>query len=219
MSDETPDSSPVTDAGRRVTREVEVEAATDEVWSTLAEPELRALWLDDDDARSRELRLDEVDDGRRLVWTWWQPGHEAAASTVGIVLAPTTGGTRVTSRRRSPPRDRAWPRRPFARGRPRCDPATCGRIASSASSCCSWRPGSSSADLARLPGHGARAERCSVRGARRSHPAVDPPCGSRTGPGDGHGAVGPPTDQPAGRGEAPRPVAGRGPGRRGSGRP
>ncbi|HKA83425.1 MAG TPA: SRPBCC domain-containing protein [Acidimicrobiales bacterium] len=96
MSDETPDSSPVTDAGRRVTREVEVEAATDEVWSTLAEPELRALWLDDDDARSRELRLDEVDDGRRLVWTWWQPDHEAAASTVEIVLAPTTGGTRVT---------------------------------------------------------------------------------------------------------------------------
>jgi uncharacterized protein YndB with AHSA1/START domain len=96
MSDETPDASAVTDSGGRVIREVEVEAGTDEVWSALAEPELRALWLDDDDARSRELRLDEVDDGRRLVWTWWQPDDEAAASTVEIVLAPTVGGTRVT---------------------------------------------------------------------------------------------------------------------------
>ena len=96
MSDETPDASAVTHSGGRVTREVEVEAATEEVWSALAEPELRALWLDDDDARSRELRLDEVDDGRRLVWTWWQPEDEAAASTVEIVLAPTAGGTRVT---------------------------------------------------------------------------------------------------------------------------
>jgi uncharacterized protein YndB with AHSA1/START domain len=96
MSDETSDGSAVTDSGGRVTREVEVEAGTDEVWSALAEPELRALWLDDDDARSRELRLDEVDDGRRLVWTWWQPDDEAAASTVEIVLAPTAGGTRVT---------------------------------------------------------------------------------------------------------------------------
>jgi uncharacterized protein YndB with AHSA1/START domain len=96
MSDETPDASAVTDSSGRVTREVEVEAATDEVWSALAEPELRALWLDDDDARSRELRLDEVDDGRRLVWTWWQPDDEAGTSTVEIVLAPTAAGTRVT---------------------------------------------------------------------------------------------------------------------------
>ena len=96
MSDENLDGSAVTDPSGRVTRSVEVEAGTDEVWSALAEPELRALWLDDDDARSRELRLDEVDDGRRLVWTWWQPDDEAAASTVEIVLAPSAGGTRVT---------------------------------------------------------------------------------------------------------------------------
>jgi uncharacterized protein YndB with AHSA1/START domain len=96
MSDETPDAPAVTDSGGRVRREVEVEAATDDVWSALAEPELRALWLDDDDARSRELRLDEIDDGRRLVWTWWRRDDEAAASTVEIVLAPIAGGTRVT---------------------------------------------------------------------------------------------------------------------------
>jgi uncharacterized protein YndB with AHSA1/START domain len=96
MTDENPDASAVTDPGGRVTRSVEVEADTGDVWSTLSDPELRALWLDDDDARSRELRLDEVDDGRRLVWTWWRPDDEPGASTVEIVLAPTAGGTRVT---------------------------------------------------------------------------------------------------------------------------
>jgi uncharacterized protein YndB with AHSA1/START domain len=96
MTDENLDASVVTDPGGRVTRSVEVEAGTDEVWSALSDPELRALWLDDDDARARDLRLDEVDDGRRLVWTWWRPDDEPGASTVEFVVAPTTGGTRVT---------------------------------------------------------------------------------------------------------------------------
>jgi uncharacterized protein YndB with AHSA1/START domain len=96
MSDENLDASAVTDPAGRVTRSVEVEADTGDVWSTVSDPELRALWLDDDDAGSRELRLDEVDDGRRLVWTWWRPDDEPGASTVEIVVAPTAGGTRVT---------------------------------------------------------------------------------------------------------------------------
>ena len=78
-----------------MTRVVEVEAGADEVWSAISDPELRAQWLDDDDARSRALRLDEVDDGRRLVWTWWRPDGEPRASRVEVVLAPTMGGTRV----------------------------------------------------------------------------------------------------------------------------
>ena len=82
-------------AGGRVSREVEVQADADEVWSAISDPELRSLWLDDDDARSRDLRLDEVDEGRRLVWTWWRPDDEPGSSTVEIVLAPTPGGTRV----------------------------------------------------------------------------------------------------------------------------
>jgi len=96
MTDENLDGLAATDPGGRVTRSVEIEADTEDVWSTLSDPELRALWLDDDDARSRELRLDEVDDGQRLVWTWWRPDDEPGASTVEIVLAPTAGGTRVT---------------------------------------------------------------------------------------------------------------------------
>lgn len=96
MADENPDAFAVTDSDvHSVTRAVEVEAGTDEVWSAISDPELRALWLDDDDARSRELRLDEIDDGRRLVWTWWRPDDEPRASRVEIVLAPIVGGTRV----------------------------------------------------------------------------------------------------------------------------
>jgi Activator of Hsp90 ATPase homolog 1-like protein len=80
---------------RTVTRAVEVEAGADEVWSAISDPEVRALWLDDDDAGARELRLDEIDDGQRLVWTWWRRDEEHRASRVEIVLAPTVGGTRV----------------------------------------------------------------------------------------------------------------------------
>jgi uncharacterized protein YndB with AHSA1/START domain len=78
-----------------VTRSVEVDAGADEVWSAITDPDQRSLWLDDDDARARELRVDRVDDGRRLVWTWWRPGDEPGASRVEIVVAPTTDGTRV----------------------------------------------------------------------------------------------------------------------------
>jgi uncharacterized protein YndB with AHSA1/START domain len=79
----------------RVTRSVDVEAGADEVWSALTDPDLRGRWLDDEDATSRTVRFDEVDSGRRLVWTWWRPGDEPGASTVEVVLAPTTVGTRV----------------------------------------------------------------------------------------------------------------------------
>ena len=96
MRDENVDElAPSGGDGHTVTRAVDVEAGAAEVWSAISDPELRALWLDDDDARARELRLDEIDDGQRLVWTWWRRDDEPRASRVEIVLAPTVGGTRV----------------------------------------------------------------------------------------------------------------------------
>jgi uncharacterized protein YndB with AHSA1/START domain len=83
------------DGNVEVTRSVELEAAADEVWSAITDPELRAHWLDDDDARARTVRLDEVDADRRLVWTWWRHDDESGASTVEIVLTPTAVGTRL----------------------------------------------------------------------------------------------------------------------------
>jgi uncharacterized protein YndB with AHSA1/START domain len=80
-----------------VTRTVELDAATDAVWEAIADPELRAQWLGDDEAAARTVRVDEIDAGRRLVWTWWRPdGDEPDASTVEIAVSPRTdGGTRV----------------------------------------------------------------------------------------------------------------------------
>jgi uncharacterized protein YndB with AHSA1/START domain len=83
------------DGNVEVTRSVELEAAADEVWAAITDPDQRAHWLDDDDAQARRVRLDEVDADRRLVWTWWRPDEEAGASTVEIVLTPTAVGTRL----------------------------------------------------------------------------------------------------------------------------
>ena len=56
-----------------VTRSVDVEAAADQVWELLADPELRGAWLDDDDALDREMQVDEARPGESLTWTWWRP--------------------------------------------------------------------------------------------------------------------------------------------------
>jgi uncharacterized protein YndB with AHSA1/START domain len=79
-----------------VTRSVDLDAAVDDVWRAVTDPDERARWLDDPDAVSRRVRVDEATPGEQLVWTWWQPGEEDDASTVSVVLSPlATGGTRV----------------------------------------------------------------------------------------------------------------------------
>lgn len=79
-----------------VTRSVDIAADGDDVWAAVADPGRRGDWLDDPDAAARTVRVDEVDAGRRLVWTWWGPGDEPDASTVEIALRPLDGGgTRV----------------------------------------------------------------------------------------------------------------------------
>ena len=76
----------------QVTRSVDLDAPVEDVWQAVADPEERAQWLDDEDARSRNVRVDEAAPGERLVWTWWRPGDESDASTVSVVLAPLDGG-------------------------------------------------------------------------------------------------------------------------------
>jgi uncharacterized protein YndB with AHSA1/START domain len=79
-----------------VTRSVDLDASPDEVWRAMSDPGERAQWLDDPDAVSRRMRVDEAAPGERLVWTWWRPGEEGDASTVSVVLSPLDGGgTRV----------------------------------------------------------------------------------------------------------------------------
>lgn len=79
-----------------VTRSVDLDAALDEVWAAVADPELRQAWLDDEDALGRELVTESVDARRSLSWTWWRPEDPASASMVEVVLTELVGGgTRV----------------------------------------------------------------------------------------------------------------------------
>lgn len=79
-----------------VSRSVDLDAAPDDVWAAIADPERRQHWLDDDEAANRELRIDSIDDGRSLTWTWWDHGQPATAARVEIVLTElVSGGTRV----------------------------------------------------------------------------------------------------------------------------
>jgi uncharacterized protein YndB with AHSA1/START domain len=76
-----------------VTRSVDLDAEPTAVWDAVADPEQRRTWLDDDDASSRMLRIDHVDEGRSLTWTWWRPDDEASASQVHVQLTELTDGT------------------------------------------------------------------------------------------------------------------------------
>lgn len=79
-----------------VTRSVDLDADVATVWETVADPERRGLWLDDDDAAGRLVHVEHVDEGRLLSWTWWHPGDEDSASRVDVWLTELDGGgTRV----------------------------------------------------------------------------------------------------------------------------
>jgi uncharacterized protein YndB with AHSA1/START domain len=48
-----------------------------------------------DEAGDRQVRVDEVDDGRRLVFSWWPADEVGAVSRVELVLVPSETGTRL----------------------------------------------------------------------------------------------------------------------------
>lgn len=94
----------------RITRSVELEASTDEVWRALTEPALLADWLDvveldvrpggdglivEPDGAIRRARVDEVLPARRLALCWWPEDGSGPASTVELDLEETPAGTRV----------------------------------------------------------------------------------------------------------------------------
>jgi uncharacterized protein YndB with AHSA1/START domain len=80
-----------------VRREIEIEAAVDEVWDALATEEGRAEWLGEDE---REIRVESADAPNRLVWWWWE-GDEPA-TRVEFLVVPAVSGTRVVVIESSP---------------------------------------------------------------------------------------------------------------------
>lgn len=92
-----------------VTRSVEIDAPLDDVWEAVADPERRMEWLDDHEALARITRIDGVDPGRSLSWTWWRAGDAETATRVRVTLDEGAAGATVVTvtERRLPPRSRA----------------------------------------------------------------------------------------------------------------
>ena len=95
-----------------VRREIELDAAPADVWNALTRPELLEQWFEAEveldprpggagrftgtDGERRRARVDDVDEGRRLAFTWWSDEQIGEPATkVEFVLTPTRVGTRV----------------------------------------------------------------------------------------------------------------------------
>ena len=72
----------------QVEREIEIDAAPEEIWEAIATDEGRERWLGDD----REVVVEVVEAPSRLVW-WW--AGEEAWSRVEVRLVPAVSATRV----------------------------------------------------------------------------------------------------------------------------
>src|SRR4051794_6678524 len=93
-----------------VERVIDLDAPIGDVWSLVCRAD---LWLADEGTLrlgegpdaigrlvergiARRTRLDQLDDGRRIVFHWWdERGDEGDASRVEITLVPTDGPTRL----------------------------------------------------------------------------------------------------------------------------
>ena len=94
-----------------ITRAVELEAAADEVWRALTDPDLLGDWLEgvvaldvrpggagtiiEPEGAVRRALVDEVVPGRRLSLRWWPDDGSGPPSSVRLDLEPAGGGTRL----------------------------------------------------------------------------------------------------------------------------
>ncbi|MBI2704468.1 MAG: SRPBCC domain-containing protein [Actinobacteria bacterium] len=95
----------------QVEHAVSVEAPPEEVWSALTDDGELSSWLGDhaeidpvpggegqvvdDDGVLRRIRVDEVEEGRSIRWTWWPEPSEDDATSVEITIVPDGGGSEV----------------------------------------------------------------------------------------------------------------------------
>src|SRR5262245_61123463 len=98
---------PTERAGHTVT----VDAPPEEVWSIVTENDELSTWLGDDaeldpvpggqgqvvddDGVLRHIRVEGVEEGQSIRWTWWPDADEDDVSTVEITMVPVEEGTEV----------------------------------------------------------------------------------------------------------------------------
>jgi uncharacterized protein YndB with AHSA1/START domain len=91
-----------------ITRHVELDIEADRLWDALTDSSLLATWLGDhvdldvrpggtgtvvDDGVVRRVRVDHVQHGRELTFTWWDDDHPEVASTVRFAVEQLPEGT------------------------------------------------------------------------------------------------------------------------------
>lgn len=81
-----------------VSREVNVDASTQEVWEALATEEGRERWLGEEE---RDIEVAYQEEPHRLVWWWSQDGEPA--TRVEFVVEEASPGTRVVVTESAPP--------------------------------------------------------------------------------------------------------------------
>jgi hypothetical protein len=99
---------PTTAAPIAVTRDIELDAPTDEAWHLIGDASGWSEWMVDDadivvepgrhgtvreDETDRSVRIREVVHGERVTFDWWTPGEDNAGSTVVLELVPSESRT------------------------------------------------------------------------------------------------------------------------------
>lgn len=92
-----------------VRRETTLTGEPEEVWRAISDESMLERWLGDEvelepvvggdlrvleDGEERTGTVEEVEDGRRLVFTWARPGDDP--SRVELTISPAEGGSRLT---------------------------------------------------------------------------------------------------------------------------
>jgi uncharacterized protein YndB with AHSA1/START domain len=107
-----------------VEREIELEAPPGDVWEELADPDRLGAWLGAGvdlavepgaagtisfpDGETRRARVIDVEEGRRVSFTWWPVAPAVGAPThVTITIEPTDAGSRLRVREAPSARARA----------------------------------------------------------------------------------------------------------------
>ena len=96
------------DEAIEVTRSIELDLQPGEVWDLIGDGARWAEWMVDtaevevspgatgdvtDAGVHRDVRIDRVDDGRRVSFEWWPAGRRDEASSVDLRIAPAPHGT------------------------------------------------------------------------------------------------------------------------------
>jgi uncharacterized protein YndB with AHSA1/START domain len=91
-----------------VSRTIELDLEPDEVWDLIGDGRRWSEWMVDeadvevepgaagrvvDGDEQRHVRIDTVDEGERVAFTWWPEDRGHAASSVDLHVVPRPGGT------------------------------------------------------------------------------------------------------------------------------